>query len=87
MSPEYLDETQFYKTSDMPLSAAICYFLSISALEAIEKDPTSRRANFIFRHTTELDEIVNKFWRGELQIEPQAFFQQLKLVKSRLYSP
>jgi hypothetical protein len=28
---------------------------------------------------------VNRFWRGELLVEPQSYFNQLKVLKTRIY--
>ena len=32
-----------------------------------------------------LTDIVSRFWRGELLVEPQAYFNQLKVLKTRIY--
>jgi len=43
------------------------------------------RMNFIFAKSERVQDIVNRFWRGELLVEPQAYFNQLKVLKTRIY--
>jgi len=44
-----------------------------------------RKAQFVFRRDADLDQVVDLFWKGLLQVEPQKFFNQLRIVKARLY--
>jgi hypothetical protein len=53
-------------------------------LQDVDKqDP--RRAYFIFERTNVLDTILAEFQRRELRIEPRAYFDQIKALKTRLY--
>lgn len=82
MNMQLLQSNDFYRTADLALAAAI----SISVpLEAIDKTDY-RRAYFVFPHTEELEELVAAFWRKELKVEPQAYFDQLRAIKTRLYA-
>jgi len=72
----------FYKTSDLPLAGVLCV-LGFPLYE-IEK-LNARRSMFVFQNSKELAENVNSFWRCELKVEPQAYFNQLKILKARLY--
>lgn len=72
---------EFYRCSDLPLVVVI----SLShAIEEVDRQ-NPRRAEFLFRQSVELDQLVEAYWKGQLQVEPQRFFNQLRLVKARLY--
>ena len=77
------DDTDFFlKTSDLALATAIS-ILGI-AIEAMQ-ETDGERMNFIFTKSDKLTDIVNRYWRGELLVEPQAYFNQLKVLKTRIY--
>ncbi len=78
----YDDTNFFFRTSDLALATAISV-LGI-AIEAMQQSD-GERMNFIFAKSEKLQDIVNRFWRGELLIEPQSYFNQLKVFKTRIY--
>ena len=72
----------FFQTSDLALATVI----SLSyPLEVIDKT-NPQKAEFLFKRDNQLDQLIESYWRKELKIEPQTFFNQLKFIKSRLYS-
>jgi hypothetical protein len=78
----YDDANFFFKTSDLALATAISV-LGI-AIEAMQQTD-GERMNFIFAKSEKVQDIVNRFWRGELLVEPQSYFNQLKVLKTRIY--
>ena len=76
-----LQEKDFYKTADLALTAVVFLFYP---LEAINKQ-NPRKAQFLFKQDAELDELIEKYWKGELKVEPQAYFNALRVIKARLY--
>ncbi len=78
----YDDTNFFFRTSDLALATAIS--VSGIAIEAMQQTDGERQF-FIFAKSDKLTDLVNKFWRGELRIEPGAYFNQLKVLKTRLY--
>ena len=80
--PMHDDANFFFKTSDLALATAISV-LGI-AIEAMQQSD-GERMNFIFAKSEKLQDIMNRFWRGELLVEPQAYFNQLKVLKTRIY--
>jgi hypothetical protein len=78
----YDDSNFFFKTSDLALATALCV-LGI-AIEAMQQSD-GERMFFIFTKSDKVQDIVNRFWRGELLIEPQTYFNQLKVLKTRIY--
>ena len=71
-----------YKTSDLCLATTISLYFPIQGLERLN----SGKAYFVFEHTDELDSLLERYWKRELMVEPQMFFQSQKLIKHRLYN-
>jgi len=72
----------YYSTADLALSATISLFIPI---EKVIKT-NSRRALFLFRKSKRLKNLINSYWKNRLLVDPQRYFQQLKLIKNRLYA-
>lgn len=72
----------YYQTSDLSLAATLSLWCPIEDID--RSNP--RKAVFIFRNTKELQELVEKYYRNELKISPQVYFNQLRVVKARLYA-
>ena len=74
--------TKDFRTADLALTAALC----VSGFVVEELDRVSpQRSVFVFQNGGELLEAVNQYWRRELRVEPQDYFNQLKIIKARLY--
>ena len=72
----------FFRTADLALCGALC----VLGFVVNEVDRTEvRRSVFIFESSDELRETIDRYWRGELRVEPQAYFNQLKVLKARIY--
>ena len=71
-----------YRTSDLSLCAALC--VSGFVAKEIEKVNPQRSA-FVFDSSVALEEVVAQYWQGELRVEPQVYFNQLRTLKSRIY--
>jgi len=80
MTIKILKENDFYKTADLALAAVI--FISYP-LESIDRQ--DRKAQFLFKKDTGLDELIANYWRGELKVDPRRYFEALRLIKARLY--
>ena len=77
-------DNQFYKTADLALVAVLLLFIPDS-LEVVDRG-NPYKVLFCFGKSPELDSLVKRYWRRELQVEPQAFFNQIKQVKVRIYA-
>jgi len=82
MNTKILNEKDFYRTADLALATAISLFYP---LEAIDRQDSRRKARFLFKRNAELDELIENYWKGELRVEPQAYFNALRVIKARLY--
>ena len=81
MTQENLSLNDYYSTPDLALAAAISLWYPIETIDRTN----SSKAHFLFKRDENLDRLVETFWKQELRIEPQAYFSQLKIIKSRLY--
>lgn len=79
---KYIKENDFFESSDLALIS--CLFYYNCKIEAIDKSDPSR-AIFIIKRSKDLDKLVQGFWMHTLQIEPQAYFNSIKEIKSRIY--
>lgn len=71
----------YYQTSDLALATTISLWYPVEAID--KTDP--HKAIFLFRRDQNLDQLVESYWRGELKVSPAVYFNQLKVIKSRLY--
>ena len=76
-----IHETDFYRTSDLACAAAVSLFVQLDSIDKTDR----RRAFFIFERNSELDGLLESFRKGALQVEPRAYFDQIKALKTRLY--
>ena len=82
MTQESLPLNNYYSTSDLALASAISLHYPLQAID--RQNP--HKAQFLFKRDEQLDKLIESYWRGELQVEPQTYFNQLKNIKARLYS-
>ncbi len=76
-----LIKTDCYQTHDLALATVISLSYPIEAID--RQNP--RKAEFLFKREVGLDTLIESYWRGELKVEPQTYFNQLRIIKARLY--
>lgn len=81
MTTKILEQKDFYKTQDLALATAISLFYPIDAID--KQNPN--KAYFLFKRDENLDELIEKYWREELKVSPQQYFNQLRIIKARIY--
>lgn len=81
MNTEYISENKFYQSANLPLAGAISIYIT---LEGVDKQ-NPKKAFWIFRRSKELDELVEKFYKRQLLVEPARYFEQISFLKSQLY--
>jgi hypothetical protein len=79
MTPK-LSENTFFKTQDLALATAVSLFYPLEAI-----DRGNRKAQFVFKQNSGLDELITSYWRRELKVEPQTYFDAMRVIKGRLY--
>ena len=76
------DDSQFY-TFDLGLTAS----LVTSEFELLELNKTDRKkVQFIFSNNDELENIIDKYWKGHLKLDSRKLFENQKMLKNRIYS-
>jgi len=82
MTQENLKLKDYYSTSDLALATTLSLFYS---LETIDRT-NPHKAQFLFKRDENLDQLIESFWKNKLKVDPLTFFNQLKIIKSRLYA-
>ena len=77
------DQNNYFYTYDLGCSAAL-----ISAgFELISLDKANpRRVQFIFCRKNNIEKVVNKYWTNQLNLQARSFFENIKMLKNRIYS-
>ena len=70
-----------YSTSDLSLAVTLSIYEPIRDID--KTNPY--KATFIFAKSKKLENLISDYWQKKLSVEPQTFFNQLKIVKARLY--
>jgi hypothetical protein len=71
----------YYQTQSLCLATTLSLWLPIESID--RSDPN--RAAFVFKKTDELIQLIELYHSRQLQVEPQAYFNQMRVVKTRLY--
>ncbi len=71
-----------YKTTDLGVCAYLVVKFSILNLERLG----TNKFAFIFERTPELDKEVNAYFTNTAQISPLEYFNNLRSLKTRIYS-
>lgn len=80
---KYLYNNNYTEVSDLALASTIQY-LGFPVF-ALNKDPKeSPKVSFIFEKSTKLDDSINKYWQGLTTVEPRAFSNIVRELKTRI---
>ena len=78
-----LNETDFFYTFDMGLSAAL---IGVGfSLVSLDRE-NLRKVQFVFRRADGMDETVDAYWADTLQLKARTYFDTIKMLKNRLHS-
>ena len=69
-----------YSTSDLALAAVIAIYYPIKSIN--KENP---KVYFVFQKDKNFDLLVERYWHGDLRIEPKQFFSSIKILKTRIY--
>ena len=73
---------RYYQTSDLALAAAISLYYPIQSIDKSNQ----KRVIFVFAKDRNFDLYIERYWKGELKVDPHKYFQNLKLLKNRIYN-
>jgi signal transduction protein with GAF and PtsI domain len=81
--PVYDDSPEFWTTHDLGCASAL---VSLGyKLITLEKS-NIKKVQFIFLRTDEIENTVAAYWANQLKINPQSFFNSIKMIKNQIYS-
>lgn len=61
--------------------------LVTAGFELIELDKTNpRKVQFVFRRVTGIEKTVDGYWTDKLEVKARSFFDNIKMLKNRIYS-
>ena len=78
-----LRENDYYKTTDIALCSTLC--CHGYQIEAIDKQ-NPHKAIFLIKQDKQLDSLIQQYFTHRLKVEPLAFFNYLKEIKTRIYN-
>lgn len=81
MNQQRLNINDYYSTSDLALATAISLYYP---LEVVDRT-NPHKALFLFKRDDQLDKFIEDYWKDKITIEPKTYFNQLRIIKSRLY--
>ena len=71
----------YFSSCDLSLVTTISLYYPIDTLDR----SSPPRVQFLFKRDSDLDKLVEAYWKDELRVSPQTFFNQLKIIKARIY--
>jgi hypothetical protein len=74
-------EPDVYRTTDLALAAAISQWYPLETNDHRADGPVV----FVFRRATHLDSLLERYWRGTLRVEPQAYCEQVHVLQHRVW--
>ncbi len=72
----------YFETHDLALAVIISLFFPVNQIN--KENP--RKVIFIFVKNSKLENVITRYWNKELRVEPRQYFDQLKVLKARIYS-
>ncbi|MCL4390227.1 MAG: DUF5659 domain-containing protein [Patescibacteria group bacterium] len=81
--PSAEDYTHFLSTFDLGAAAS----LVSAGFELVSLDKTNpRKVQFIFRRELGIEKVVDDYWSDRLDVKARTFFDNVKMLKNRIYS-
>ncbi|MFA4942070.1 MAG: DUF5659 domain-containing protein [Patescibacteria group bacterium] len=77
------DNDGYFYTYDLGCSSA----LITAGFELVSLDKVNpKKVQFIFSRTTGIEKAVNDYWADHLEVKARALFDNVKMLKNRIYS-
>lgn len=77
-----MNNDNYYKTTDLALSTTLSLYSPIETTEFVD----GKKVLFVFLKSQEIEKLIDLYRRGDMRVEPQQFFNQLRVIKTRIYS-
>lgn len=80
---EFADQIKFFNTFDLGAAAS----LVTADFELVTLDKSNpRKVQFVFRWTAGIEKVVDEYWADKLEVKARSFFDNIKMLKNRIYS-
>lgn len=77
------DYTKYLSTFDLGAAAS----LVSAGFELVSLDKTNpRKVQFIFRRELGIEKVVDDYWSDRLEVKARTLFDNVKMLKNRIYS-
>ncbi len=76
-------QQDYLRIQDLALAAVLNLSIPLDSIERI--NPRDNKVTFVFADSSHIDELVDQFWKRQLTVEPLAYFNSLKFIKSRIH--
>jgi len=77
------DYANYFYTFDLACAAA----LITAGFELVSLDKINpRKVQFIIRRASGIEKVVDDYWADRLEVKARAFFDNIKMLKNRIYS-
>ena len=78
-----LDPNNLFSTHDLGCSAA----LTSAGFDLVSLDKSNpRKVKFVFNKKVGIDEAVSNYWSDQLPVNARTLFDNVKMLKNRIYS-
>ena len=78
-----ITQNQPFATFDLGLASALIS-LGYKLLDLDKSNP--RKAQFLFIPEDSLEEAVESYWSDHLEVNPRNYFDNIKMLKNRIYT-
>ena len=77
------NQDQLFTTFDISLAAA----LISKGFHLLDLDKTNpRKVQFLFKDSNNLQQVIDDYWSDSLQVNARTYFDDVKLLKNRIYT-
>jgi hypothetical protein len=74
---------EYFYSFDLGAAAS----LATAGFELVSLDKSNpKKVRFVFRREAGIEKVVDDYWTDRLEVKARAFFDNLKMLKNRIYS-
>jgi len=74
-------DENYYTTSDLALAVILSLSFQVDHLD--KSNP--KKVQFFFKKDPKMDELIEKYWKKLLRVEPSQYFYQIRTIKNLIY--
>lgn len=81
--PNFDDPNVYWATFDLGVSSAlVCKNFELVHL----KKDNPKKVQFVFQRKNDIEKVVADYWANKLAVNAREFFDNIKMLKNRIYS-